>query len=214
MAIVKSGPFLGFAGTVDGITYYQLPSGVTVAKRKNKKSTKPRTEGQKATQSTHGMISKFMQPFEEIAKVGYQHVSKSTGLNPHNAMVSHIWKTALDGPPDNRKVDLHKLLITQGDLPASAENSVRITAAGLSFTWSTENRLRNSHYSDQVILFAYFPTLRESEVKLGGAERRAGTDTLPLSGIEKGHPAEIFISFIANDHSSLSNSIYLGQLIW
>ncbi|SEB06838.1 hypothetical protein [Pedobacter hartonius] len=48
MVIVKSGPFLGFSGTVGGITCSQLADGRTVAKQNKKKSTKPPTPKQHA----------------------------------------------------------------------------------------------------------------------------------------------------------------------
>jgi len=214
MAIVKSGPYVGFSGTVDGITYYQLPNGTTVAKKKNKKSTKSSTPAQQAAQDVMVMISQFMKPFEAFIKMGYAQEAKKQGLNPHNAMLRHIWKNALEGAPGDRKVNLHQLLVTKGELPPANENSVQLNAKGLAFTWSTELKPKRSHHSDQVIMVAYFPELQELEFKVGGAERSAGQDVLLLDGIEKGYPAEIFISFITNDRSGISDSIYLGQLNW
>jgi hypothetical protein len=213
MARILSGPFLGMSGTINGTTYYQL-NGKTYAKSKNRTSTKPRTEGQEANSATLGMISKFLGPFEDFLKVGYQHVAKSVEMTPHNAMASHIWKKALKGKGKNRKVDLSKLLITQGNLASAKKNNVEMTAEGLAFTWSNEIKPRKSHHSDQVIMLAYFPELEEVKCKIGGAERSVGKDFLPLDSIEKGYAAEIFISFAADDHADLANSIYLGQLNW
>jgi len=212
MARVISGPFVGFSGTINGVTYYQI-NGVTYSKSKNRKSTKPRTVKQEANSSTLGMISTFMGPFEDFAMVGYQHVAKSKGWNPHNAMVSHIW-TVLKGKGKNRRIDLKKLLVTQGNLARAKQNAVELTAEGLAFSWSKEVEPRKGHHTDQVIMLAYFPELGEVKSKIGGAERSVEKDFLSLDGIEKGYSAEIFISFIANDHSDLANSIYLGHLNW
>ncbi|MET1057328.1 MAG: DUF6266 family protein [Pedobacter sp.] len=213
MAIVTTGPYVGFSGTINGMTYYQLKDGRTVVKNKNKKRTKAATPSQEVNQSVMGMISHFMKPFEEIATVGYQNLAKAKGDNTHNMMASHLWKV-LESTPNGRKIDLRRFLITQGNLPAARDISVNMTGEGLEFTWNTDVKAKLSHHTDQVILLAYFPTLEEVESKIGGAERRAGKDVLLLNGIEKGHVAEIYISFITNDRSDLSNSIYLGQLNW
>jgi hypothetical protein len=214
MAIVKSGPYVGFSGTIDGITFYQLPDGRTVSKKQNKKSTTPPTAEQELTQSDMGMISRFIKPFEEIAKVGYQHL-KTKGGNTHNALASHIWAAALDKASDGSHfINLSKLLITQGDLPAAKDLSVELTESGLEFSWNPEVESHLCHHSDQAIMLAYFPELEEVECKIGGAERKEGKDLLVLSGIEKGHTAEIYIAFATNDRSVLSNSIYLGSLNW
>lgn len=213
MARVVSGPYVGFSGTIDGITYYQI-NGVTYAKKKNTKSNIPRTEGQQATESKMGIAVKFMRPFEEVAKVGYQHIAKSEGSNTHNAMVSHILKKAMKEKSGKWEVDLKKLLITQGKLASAKNNAVEITEDGILFKWSDETGPGTSHHSDQVIMLAYFPKLKEVELKIGGAVRTAKQDLLLLAGVEKGYSAEIFISFIADDHSDMANSIYLGRLNW
>ena len=213
MARVVSGPYLGYSGTVDGMTYYQI-NGITYVKKKNTKSTKPRTENQEAQNVTLTMISKFLKPFDDFVKFSYQHVAKSKGMNPHNAIANHIWENALQGRDMNRSVDLQQLLITQGNLPAAKTQKVEMTEKGLKFTWSNEIEEGKSHHSDQVVLLAYFPELEEVVYKIGGAERGVGEQLLPLIGVEQGYEAEIFISFVTNDHSDMANSIYLGKLNW
>ncbi|CAM4088135.1 hypothetical protein SAMN06265348_102444 [Pedobacter westerhofensis] len=213
MARVVSGPYVGFSGTIDGTTYYQM-NGKTYAKKKNSKSNIPRTEGQLATESKLGMIAKFMPPFEEIAKVGYQLIAKASGNSTHNEMVSHIFKKACEKQSGKWVVNMEKFLITQGKLASAKRNSAEMTMDGVLFNWSNETGPGKSHHSDQVIMLAYFPELKESAVKIGGASRNAQQDLLLLTGVEKGYTAEIFISFIADDHSDVANSIYLGQLNW
>jgi hypothetical protein len=213
MARVVSGPYVGFSGSIDGITYYQV-NGVTYAKKKNKKSTLPRTAGQRSTESKMGIAVKFMPPFEEIANVGYQYVAKSKGWSTHNAMLSFILKKAITGKPGKWQVNFKKLLITQGGLASAKTNAVEMTTDGILFNWSDDTGRGMSHHSDQVIMLAYFPQLKEVVVKIGGAARSASQDLLSLAGVEKGYSAEIFISFIADDHSDMANSIYLGQLNW
>jgi len=214
MAIVTNGPFVGFSGTVDGITYYLLQDGRTCAKKKNKKSTVLPTLLQLANRADTAMVSKFMASFKEFISVGYQLEAKKNHLNPHNVITRYIRKHAIEGVYPNRKINIAKVLFTNGKLPAANENSVVMTEKGLIFNWSTELVGKLSHYSDQVMMLAYFPEIKESAYVLAGAQRSVGTDFLPLDGVRKGISAEVYISFITNDHAGISDSIYLGQFNW
>jgi len=214
MAIVTSGPYLGFSGTVDGITYYELPDGRTCAKKKNKKSTKDPTTLQIVNRADTKIVSKFMKPFKGFIEVGYQLEAKKIGQNPHNMMVKYIRLNAMEGVYPNRKINLSKLLVTNGFLSPAVETSATMTDQGLAFSWSTELVPKNSHHSDQVMMLAYFPELEETFYIVGGAQRYVGADFLPLAGIKKGYVAEVYISFITNDHTAISDSNYLGQFNW
>lgn len=213
MAIVKSGPYKGFSGTVDGLTYSIQPNGTTVVKRKNGKSRKAPTIGQEATKADTDIYSQFMKPFKEFALVGYDLEARAKGINHHNAMVQSNRKNSLQGIYPNRSIDYSKVLITKSSLPA-AETAVTMTASGISFTWSTEIIPYRTHYSDQVIMLAYFPELNETRYITAGSQRHVGKDLLILDGIKKGYEAEVYISFVTDDRRNISNSIHLGQLIW
>jgi len=214
MAIVTSGPFVGFSGTVDGITYYPLPDGRTCAKRKNRPSSKPPTALQLVNRADTALVATFMKSFKEFISVGYQLEAKKNHQNPHNMMVKYIRKNAIEGVYPNRRVNVSKVLVANGDLPGAAETSVTVTEQGLTFNWSTELVPMLSHHSDQVMMLAYFPEIQETAYVLAGAQRYLGTDFLHLTGIKRGIKAEVYISFIKNDHTGISDSVYLGQYNW
>lgn len=214
MAIVKSGPFVGFSGTIGNITYSVQPDGTTVAKTKNGKSSKPPTIRQEATQADTDIFARFMKPFKEFVLVGYALEAKAKRQNHNNAMVMANRKNSLQGVYPNRSIDFSKVLITKGSLPIAAETAVTMTASGLAYTWSIEVIPNCTHYSDQVIMLAYFPGLNETRYITAGSQRYLGKGLLPLDGIKKGYTAEVYISFITDDRRNISNSIHLGQLIW
>lgn len=214
MAIVKSGPFMGFSGTVGNITYSVQPDGTTVAKTKNGKSSTPPTIRQEATQADTDIFAQFMKPFKEFALVGYDLEAKAKRQNHNNVMVMANRKNSLQGVYPNRSVDASKVLITKGSLPVATETAVTMTASGLAYTWSTEILPDSTHYSDQVIMLAYFPELNEARYITAGSQRYLGKALLNLDGIKRGHTAEVYISFITDDRRNISNSIHLGQLTW
>jgi len=214
MAKVKSGPYVGFSGSIDGNTYSQMKDGTTIVKRKNRKSTKPRTAAQKAHSADLKLASKFMKPFTELARTGYKLHGDVINQNPYNAMKSQLMNEAIEGIGSHRNVNMSKLLISRGTLPSAAETSAVITEEGLSFSWSTELIPERSHYSDQVLMFAVFRDISIARYVVAGAQRFKGNDLLLLAGVKKGFSADVYISFITNDHTAIADSIYLGQFKW
>jgi len=214
MAIVTSGPFMGFSGSAGGYTYYTLPDGRTCVKRKNKKSNKPPTERQMVVRGDTSLVSDFVKPFESFIETGLKLEANITRQNPHNEMVRAVRADAIEGVYPNRKVNLSKVIVSKGDLPMAAESSVVVTKEGLAFTWSTELVPKFSHHSDQVMMLAYFPDLKQCVYTISGAQRHFGKDFLALTGINKGCTAEVYMSFITDDHSRISTSIHLGQFNW
>ena len=214
MAKVTSGPYVGFSGSIDGNTYSQMKDRTTIVKRKNRKSTKPRTAAQKAHSADLKLASKFMKPFTELARTGYKLHGDVINQNPYNAMKSQLMNEAIEGIGSHRNVNMSKLLISRGTLPSAAETSAVITEEGLSFSWSTELIPERSHYSDQVLMFAVFRDISIARYVVAGAQRFKGNDLLLLAGVKKGFSADVYISFITNDHTAIADSIYLGQFKW
>jgi hypothetical protein len=214
MAIVTSGPYVGFSGTVDGFTYSQMADGRTSVKRKNSASKVPLTVSQISVQKDSDIFADFIKPLEDFIRVGYDLEANALKLNHHNAMVKSMRRNTLEGLYPHRYINYSKVLVTKGRLPMPETFNVELAQEGLSFTWSTELIPMRTHHSDQAMMLVYFPELMETVYKIGGAARHTGNDLLNLTGVEKGYTAEVYLSFIADDHTSIANSKYLGQLSW
>jgi len=214
MAIVKSGPYVGFSGTVDGITYCPQPDGTTTAKKKNTRTTKPDSKDQASVKDDTGIFSGAIKHLLDLINFGYALEAKTKTRSPWNTMVQCNRKVVLQGEYPNRYVDFSKLLLTKGTLPLPVNLAATRTAKGLVYSWSSEVLPKRSHYSDHLIMVAYFPELEESRYLLSGALRSAGTDILSLEGIKKGNKAHVYAAFITDDHKGISNSVYLGQFNW
>lgn len=213
MPIITSGPFLGASGSSGNYTYSQLADGRTMVKRKNSKSDIPLTENQLSVLMDTEVFAQFMKPLTGFVLVGYDLESQKRRKNHYNTMVKCTRKQAMQGVYPDRSVDFSKVLMTKGSLPA-AETSATITETGIEFTWDTALIPNTTHHSDQVIMLAYFPELKEARYVTAGAPRFKGTDLLYLAGIKKGYTAEVYISFITDDRRSISDSVYLGQFNW
>lgn len=214
MAKVTDGPFKGFSGTVDGITYSPQANGETYAKKKNGKRKVPASPLQEKMMSATKIYSPFIQALREFVNVGYAAEAKLLGLNPYNAMVKHTRKDAFPDQKNPLTIAFDKIMVTKGSLLLPDEYHVEMSETGLLYRWSTEVTDQRSHYSDQVMMLAYFPELKESHFLTCGRERRTGTDLLDLRGIKRGYTAEVYLSFTSNDHKQIANSVYVGQFNW
>lgn len=212
MAIITGGPFLGFEGTIDGITYYTDQWGRTIAKKKNKARTVPATEDQQTVMDDTVRIAQFMLPLREFVRVGYALEAIANRQNAYNAMVPGLRRDALTGTGDDRQIDFSKVLMTKGKMASSITASVEKFQTGLKFNWDNRELDFDTHWSDQVILVAYFPALGEVRYVSAGAERHTGEAYLELNGTKKDSIAHVYISFVSSNRTSISNSTYLGHL--
>lgn len=213
MGKITSGPMLGVSGSFGGLTFSPQKDGTTNVSEKNKKSDIPLTSNQLSVLRDTEIFADFMKPLRAFVLVGYDLEAQIRRVNPYNAMVICTRKNAVQGIYPERRIDFSKALMTKGTLPVT-EASAEITETGITFKWDTLLIPQNTHHSDQVIMLAYFPELKETRYVTAGAHRFKGNDTLPLAGIKKGNQFEVYISFITDDRRNISNSVYLGQLNW
>lgn len=214
MGKVTGGLGIDISGSVGNLTFSKQADGSTTVKEKNGKSDIPLTVNQESVVRDTTITAAFMKPLTDFVKVGYELQAKIQKQNAYNTMVIHVRRDTLIGEYPKRMVDFSKVLVTQGKMEPPEDAVVALNEYGLSFSWNTEINNRGDHYSDQVMMMAYFPELKKTRYMTAGAQRNQGKDILMLSGIKRGYVAEIYISFIADNRKNISNSIYLGQLIW
>jgi len=213
MAKVKSGLGVGLSGKFAGIVYTQQPDGSTSASEPATPTTKPLSLAQLSILMDTCISSAFVKPIPYFIKVGFG-LETSPGKNANNIAVPYLRKNALTGVYPDRRIDYAKVLLTRGKMPSPKNATVTVNELGFSFTWDTSVEDPRTHYSDQVMLMAYFTKIKEAVYVTGGAQRGRGADLLVPNGIKRGTTAEIYISFIADDRTSISNSVHLGQVNW
>jgi len=214
MAIVKNGIAKGFSGTIDGLIYSQQPDGTTTVKTSPRTSSKLPTKLQLSSRQDIKICSEFFRPIEDFIKFGFQLEKKLKGWNAHNAAASYLRKNAITGEYPERRIDYKSVLVTKGKMPLAQGVQVVVTELGFTFTWDAKPELKGLYYSDQVMLMAYFPDLQDAVYLTAGAQRVRQTELLMLGSIPKGSLAEVYLSFISDNHKRISNSVHLGQLTW
>lgn len=212
MAIVTGGPELNYRGRVGDRVYYVL-NGQVVCRTIGVKPNKNPTQAELAARQVTSMYADFHHAAQDFLRVGYNLTSLAENSNYHNECRKYF-QAAVAGSYPDRRIEYKDLLVTHGEIPMVEDAAVVLRETGLEFSWKPDSHTRGMHYTDQVMMLAYFPELKKSRYITAGAQRHYGKATLELHGIPYGQTAEIFISFIEDNHKSISNSQYLGQFTW
>lgn len=212
MAKVTGGEGLHFRGRIGNKVYYLL-NGETVCREIGIKPEKPATQKELTAREGTKLCADFNNSAKDFLRVGYHLAGEAEKKNYYGIFRRHF-QTVLTGTYPGRRIEYQNLLVSQGEMPIVEDAAVVIIEAGLSFSRNPNSQVRGMHYTDQVMMLAYFPDLDKTRYMIAGAQRHHGQDILVLNGIARGQVAQVYISFIEDNHKSLSNSTYLGELIW
>lgn len=91
---------------------------------------------------------------------------------------------------------------------------VKLADKKLQFSWAPDLENEENDPSDQVMLIAYFPQTFLALTVKNGSPRTAGKHDIRLPSFKKAMVIETYMAFISEDRERVSDSIYLGQLIW
>ena len=213
MAIVN-GFGAGWSGKVGNLIFSKQPDGRTSVSQAPQSSDIPPTIKQLAVQQETIVMGPFMSVMKEFVKMGWELQGKMEKMNQNNAMVKHLREHSFTGEGTERHFDFSKVLVTRGAKSAPSEVSLIVNEFGLLFKWNKEINSKQAHFTDQFVMLAYFPELTEVRYTTAGAQRHIGKDMLMLSGVEKGYSAEVYVAFVADDRKSISDSVYMGHVIW
>lgn len=212
MAIAKKGLLKGVRGRLGEYVCYQLDNQTVV--RTIGKSNKPPTVKQLGFRKSAILMKEFMHPVKSLVKIGFSSISTGNGNNAYNCAYAYNLRYAITGTYPNLKIDFGKVLFTKGDMPVCTNYDVLKTPVGLTFSWTSQENLPGTHWSDHAIMIAYVPSLNQSIHFFGGTRRHQHTDHLPLKHIKRGHLVETYLAFISDDHKNISDSVYTGQFFW
>ncbi|SEA28226.1 DUF6266 family protein [Pedobacter hartonius] len=175
---------------------------------RNKKKDSEMTDTRLRTKLATDLIT----PVNDFIKFSFAYEAKKHKTwNFHNA-ASSIVREAISGTFPNLYVDYSKVLFASGKLPLPKNLAAEVVEKGLKFTWDTSSPEKGAKRTDLAMVLAYYPETANANFIRSGSRRSSGYEILPLT--VKNQIAEIYIAFISDDHSKVSDSVYLGQIKW
>lgn len=209
MAVNKNGFLSGKIGNT--VTYplngVQVTRGIGV-------NTKAPTVAQLGVRQRTRVVNDFLKQVSEFTSVGFDLCARKAKKRTYALAFGSNWESGLKGTYPDIEVDFENIRLSEGKLPSTEEFVLTVEPEGLRYNWSAASTGSGVHWSDQVMMLAYFPKLKKAFYCTAGASRVSGTDLLPVHYEKKALVVETYLAFISNDRKKISNSIYTGQLIW
>lgn|SRR5487761_2736090 len=199
------GGFSGKVGTVIGSNW----KGIDYMRSKaNKRSFIP-SQKQLEQQMKFALMMRFLQPMSALLGISFSDFAiQKTGIN---SAFAYNFSNAITGIFPDYAIDYSKALVSRGLLPNVLGPSV-ISGAGSILTWSwTDNTSADAKATDQAILVAYCPEMKQAIYTTNGGNRSDLTADLNLLTFA-GKAVETFIGFISADGRSVAVSIFTGEV--
>jgi len=210
MGISKNGLHGETTGKVGNLVYYYRLGKLIV--RTIGKTTKPPTIKQLQCRQQLSVASAVFSDMLGFINVSYSMRIIGTDSSAYNEAMKYNKKNATAGVYPHVQMVYDKVLVSEGELVQAVDPTVTVSAEGLVFSWDTDPQMPWPEYTDQVMMMAYFPELRECRYVLFGATRQMGTDTLLLDEELQGAYMETYISFISGNRKQVATSQYTGSL--
>jgi hypothetical protein len=200
------GGFSGKVGNVIGGTW----KGIDYMRSKGNNGNRKPTETQQAQQLKFALVMRFVQPMASLLEISFHDFAiKMTGIN--NAFGYNL-KNAVTGVYPSFSIDYSHTLISRGKLPNVLAPAVIAGAGGiLTFSWTDNSGAGIAKASDQAILVAYCPELRQAIYTIAGGLRSDLTgqlNVLPFSGLA----VQTWVGFISETGRLIANSNFTGEV--
>jgi hypothetical protein len=211
MAELPNGITGVFIGRIGNIVGYML-NGKNIIRNIGKSG--PHNDNQKANETKLGIISSLAKVLDEFLAFGFKNSKRKAGTSIRSYAIGLNKKVAVKGKYPKQKIDFKKLIVSEGSVAAPKNASVKLNGRNLEFSWEADIDADGADERDQVMLLAYLPEGAKAIKVLSGARRTEEYQKLKLPGSKKDYEIEVYMSYIADDRSAASPSVYLGKHIW
>lgn len=200
------GGFSGKVGTVIGGSW----KGIEYMRSKSNRSSFVPSEKQVEQQLRFALIMRFLQPMSGLLDISFRNFAiRMTGMN---SAFGYNLKNAITGVSPLFEVNYALALVSRGDLPNALAPAVTSGAGSLlTFSWTDNSGVGTAKTTDQAILVAYCPVLKQAVFTTAGGERGSLTGELNLLPFS-GEAVETWIGFISANGQSIATSIFTGEV--
>ncbi len=200
------GGFSGKVGTVIGGSW----KGVSYMRSIPKSVHNPQTIGQMSQRSKFALVINLLKPMSGFIRVGYKLYSdKQTAFN---AAMAYNLANAISGTYPDYSIDLSKVLVSRGALPAVVNAQATSANGAIKLTWEDNSGVGSAKQTDKALVVVYNVTKGLAVYDTAGVERMVATDTISIPSDWVGDSVELFLGFISEDGKEVSNSVYLGTI--
>lgn len=209
MGKISQGILGGLSGKVGNIIGGSW-KGVDYIRIKPSSVANPRTEAQVNQRNKFTVTLEYLQPNKDFIKLGYK--SYAIKKTEFNAAMSYVLNNAVGGTAPDFTIDYSNALLSRGSLSSPLNPTFDVSTPGnVTFEWDDNSDEGNANTTDKAMILVYNPSKKESTYILDGELRTATTQMLSIPNSYTGDTIEVFMAFISEDGSQVSNSVYLGN---
>jgi len=202
------GPFIGRLGPTVGYMLGDINVSRTIGKYHG-----PRTPKQFANETKMALVSSLSSILEEFLNFGLRAVAGTGKQDPRNYFIKLNKQKAVKGEYPLLETDFSKLIVADGNIPAPKNGQAKLTGNRLELTWKADMEAEGTNERDQVMVLAYFPSVKKAVTLASGARRSAEMESINLPEFELETAVEVYMAFVADNRLDASPSLYLGQLL-
>ncbi|WP_316820302.1 DUF6266 family protein [Pedobacter gandavensis] len=210
MGKLNNGLFGGFSGRVGNLVGYMLNGKPVI--RLIGHSTKKLTPARKANCQKMTVVNSFLRSNMTFIRNGFRLITAGTDQNFYNAAVSYNKKHAVKGEYPNLNMDYSKAMVSMGSLLKAGKTEISQHEDGVEFNWEVPADLPWLNRNDRAMLLIHFPDADVSTYVLSGSRRHVGKEVVAIDPNLANSRMEAYISFINEDATEISDSVYAGSL--
>ncbi len=189
-------------GSWKGIDYLRIkPSSVA----------NPKTEGQVNQRLKFKTALQFLQSMTDFIRVGFkQYANKMTQFN---AAMSYNLNNAIGGTNPDFYIQYSAALVTRGTLTGADTPSVNAPIpTEVLVSWNDNSGIGSATAKDKALILIYNTARNESVYTTNGALRSVGQETLLIPADYQAEELEVYLSFISEDGTKVTNSVHIDTI--
>lgn len=210
MGSLQNGLFGGFKGRVGNLVGYEL-NGKNVI-RTIGHSGKPLSPARKINCDRMTIVNHFLRPIQSFIKPGFRLKIVGTDRNYYNEAVSYNKKHAVSGEFPNAQMDYPKAMLSMGTLLKADKPQIKLVGTEIEFSWEVPADLPWRNLNDRAMVLLYWPDQHQHTHCLSGSHRKDGKHRIQIDPNLANQRVEAYISFINDDASEISDSVYAGSI--
>jgi hypothetical protein len=210
MGTSSSGPLGPANGKIGKLIWYTL-KGQQVIRTAGSITAKPSTN-QLASRARMAVVMDFFRNMKPYIKAGFSNEAAGTTSSYHNKATSYQLLHSVKTDADLPYLDYSAVKLSIGTVRIPENPAVERVTNGLKFSWTYNVQQEWNSRNDLTMTMAYFPEDQEAVYSLSGSRRLSGSDILGIHSGYDNRIMETYMSFVSEDRSHVSDSIYLGRI--
>jgi len=202
-----NGAFGATNGKIGNLVSYKL-RGQDVTRMVGQ-STKPRSLLQLARSQRLTVVNEFLKSIKGLINIGFKFEAQGSTKHQYNFATSYNMINAIKGEYPFLSMDYSKAKVSSGNLKPVSNLTAEIDGEVLKLAWAYDKKSDFDVRNDRAMVLLLFADNSDPMYILSGSLRSEGLQIIDVGSQTLSQPFNLYVSFLAEDRDSVSNSEYL-----